>query len=207
MADILKIYPDNPNPKAILRVVDVLKKGGVIIYPTDTVYSFGCDVTKGKALERIARLKDIKLEKANFSIIFYDLSHLADYTKQVDTATYKILKRCLPGAFTFILEANNIIPKLFKSKRKTIGIRIPDNNIPREIVKELGNPIIASSVHDEDEIIEYTTDPELIKEKYDNLVDLIIDGGFGDNDASTVVDLTQGEMEILREGKGDINIL
>lgn len=207
MADILKIYPDNPNPKAIQRVVDVLKKGGVIIYPTDTVYSFGCDVTKARALERIARIKEIKLEKSNFSIIFYDLSHLADYTKQVDTATYKILKRTLPGAFTFILEANNIIPKLFKNKRKTIGIRIPDNNIPREIVNELGNPIVATSVHDEDEIIEYTTDPELIKEKYDHLVDLIIDGGFGDNDASTVVDLSNGDIEIIREGKGNINIL
>ena len=207
MADILKLYPDNPNPKGIEKVVSVSKKGGVIIYPTDTVYSFGCDVTKVRALEKIARIKDIKLEKSNFSIIFYDLSHLADYTKQVDTATYKILKRSLPGPFTFILEANNIIPKLFKSKRKTIGIRIPDNNIPREIVKELGNPMVATSVHDEDEIIEYTTDPELIKEKYDHLVDLIIDGGFGDNDASTVVDLTNGEIEIVREGKGNIEIL
>lgn len=207
MADILKLYPDNPNPKGIEKVVEVLKKGGVIIYPTDTVYSFGCDVTKVRALERIARIKEIKLEKSNFSIIFYDLSHLADYTKQVSTATYKILKRTLPGPYTFILEANNIIPKLFKSKRKTIGIRIPDNNIPREIVRALGNPIVATSVHDEDEIIEYTTDPELIKEKYDHLVDLIIDGGFGDNDASTVVDLCNGEIEILREGKGNTDKL
>lgn len=207
MAEIVKIYPQNPNPTEIQKVINVLNKGGVIIYPTDTVYSFGCDVTKSRALERIARIKDIKLEKSNFSIIFYDLSHLADYTRQVDTSTYKILKRALPGAFTFILEANNIIPKLFKNKRKTIGIRIPDNNIPREIVRELGNPIVATSVHDDDEIIEYTTDPELIKEKYDHLVDLIIDGGYGDNDASTVVDLSQGEVEIIREGKGDIDIL
>lgn len=207
MAELLKIYPDNPDPSQIQKVVKVLQKGGVIIYPTDTVYSFGCDVTKSRALEKIAKIKDIKLEKSNFSIIFYDLSHLADYTRQVDTATYKILKRCLPGAFTFILEANNIIPKLFKSKRKTIGIRIPDNNIPRDIVNELGNPIVATSVHDDDEIIEYTTDPELIKEKYDHLVDLVIDGGFGDNDASSVVDLSNGEIEIIREGKGDISIL
>jgi tRNA threonylcarbamoyl adenosine modification protein (Sua5/YciO/YrdC/YwlC family) len=207
MAELIKIYPDNPNPKEIKKVIDVLNKGGVIIYPTDTVYSFGCDVTKTKALERIARIKDIKLEKANFSIIFYDLSHLSDYTKQIDTSTYKTLKRALPGAFTFILEATNTIPKLFKSKRKTIGIRIPDNNIPREIVNQLGNPLVATSVHDEDEILEYTTDPELILEKYGNLVDLVIDGGYGDNDASTVVDLTGGDIEVIREGKGDLNLL
>lgn len=207
MAELIKIYPDNPNPREIQKVIKVLQKGGIIIYPTDTVYSFGCDVTRTKALEKIARIKGIKLEKSNFSIIFDDLSHLSDYTKQIDTATYKILKRTLPGPFTFILEATNTIPKLFKSKRKTIGIRIPDNNIPRSIVKELGNPIVASSVHDDDEIIEYTTDPELILEKYDKLVDLVIDGGYGDNDASTVVDLSNGDMEILREGKGDINML
>ncbi|MGB0178320.1 MAG: L-threonylcarbamoyladenylate synthase, partial [Owenweeksia sp.] len=142
MAELLRIYPENPNPKAIQKVVEVLRKGGVIIYPTDTVYSFGCDITKTKALEQVARIKEIKLEKANFSIIFYDLSHLADYTKQVDTPTYKILKKALPGPYTFILEASNAVPKIFKNKKKTIGIRIPDNSIPRSIVKELGNPII-----------------------------------------------------------------
>ena len=207
MAELIRIYPENPNPREIQKVINVLNRGGVIIYPTDTVYSFGCDVTQTKALERIARLKGIKLDKANFSIVFYDLSHLSDYTKQIDTSTYKILKRALPGPFTFILEANNIIPKLFKSKRKTIGIRIPDNNIPRELVRELGNPLVATSVHDDDEIIEYTTDPELILEKYDKQVDLIIDGGYGDNDASTVVDLSNGEVDIIREGKGDIDLL
>lgn len=207
MAELVKIYPENPNPKAIQKVIDVLTKGGVIIYPTDTVYSFGCDITKSRALEQIARLKDIKVEKANFSIIFSDLSHLSEYTKQVDTPTYKLLNRALPGPYTFILDASNAVPKIFKSKKKTIGIRIPDNNIPREIVKALGNPIIASSVHDEDEIIDYTTDPELILEKYGNVVDLVIDGGIGDNFASTVIDLTSGSPEVVREGKGDLSIL
>ncbi len=203
MAELLRIYPENPNPKAIQKVVQVLKKGGVIIYPTDTVYSFGCDITKNKGLEQVARIKEVKLEKANFSIIFYDLSHLSDYTRQVDTPTYKILKKALPGPYTFILEASNTVPKIFKNKKKTIGIRIPDNAIPRAIVQELGNPIIATSVHDEDAIIEYTTDPELILEKYGNVVDLVIDGGYGDNSASTVIDLTEGKREIIRAGKGD----
>ncbi|WP_417608693.1 L-threonylcarbamoyladenylate synthase [Owenweeksia hongkongensis] len=207
MAELVKIYPENPNPKAIQKVIDVLKKGGVIIYPTDTVYSFGCDITKSRALEQVARLKNIKIEKANFSIIFSDLSHLSEYTKQVDTPTYKLLNRALPGPYTFILDASNAIPKIFKSKKKTIGIRIPDNNIPREIVRALGNPIIASSVHDEDEIINYTTDPELILEKYAKQVDLIIDGGMGDNHDSTVIDLTLGSPEVIREGKGDLSIL
>lgn len=207
MAEIVKIYPENPNPKAVNRVVEVLKAGGVIVYPTDTVYSFGCDLNNNKAMDRVAWLKGLKKEKADFSIIFYDLSHLSDYTRQVDTATYKILKRCLPGPFTFILNANNTVPKIFKNKKKTIGIRIPDNNIPRDIVQALGNPIIASSVHDEDEILEYTTDPEFIAEKFAKQVDLVIDGGMGDNDASTVVDLTGDGPEIIREGKGDINML
>lgn len=207
MAELIKIYPENPNPKEIEKVLNVLKKGGVIIYPTDTVYSFGCNITKNKGLERIARLKNVKLEKANFSIIFYDLSHLSDYTKQVDTPTYKILRKALPGPYTFILEASSTVPKIFKNNKKTIGIRIPDNNIPRSIVQALGNPIIASSVHDEDEILDYTTDPELILEKYGKVVDLVIDGGYGDNFASTVIDLTEGKREVIREGKGDLNIL
>ncbi len=207
VAEFLKIYPENPNPKAIRTVVDTMLQGGVIVYPTDTVYSFGCDIRQTKAMERIARLKGLKLEKADFSIIFDDLSHLSDYTRQIDTTTYKILRKALPGPYTFILEANNTVPKLFKNKKKTIGIRIPDNNIPRDIVKELSSPIIASSVHDEDEIIDYTTDPELIREKYDKLVDLVIDGGFGDNSASTVIDLTNGRREVIREGKGDSSLI
>lgn len=207
MAELIKIYPENPNPKAIAQVTEVLKNGGVIIYPTDTVYSFGCDITKPKALEQVARIKEVKVEKANFSIIFSDLSNLSEYTRQVDTPTYKILNRALPGPYTFILEASNAVPRIFKNKKKTIGIRIPDNNIPRAIVRALGNPIIATSVHDEDEIIDYTTDPELIREKFDKLVDLVIDGGMGNNSASTVIDLTNGQREVLREGKGSLDIL
>ncbi len=207
MADLIKIYPENPNPKAIAKVVEVLKNGGVIIYPTDTVYSFGCDITKPKALEQVARIKEMKLEKANFSIIFSDLANLSEYTKQVDTPTYKILRKALPGPYTFILEASTAIPKIFKNKKKTIGIRIPDNSIPKAIVEALGNPIIATSVHDEDEIIDYTTDPELIKEKFDKVVDLVVDGGIGDNSASTVIDLTNGQREVLREGKGSLDII
>lgn len=207
MAELLKLYPENPNPRHIKKIIDTLKDGGVIIYPTDTVYSFGCDLGNRKALERVAQLKGVDLKKANFSIIFHDLSHLSEYTKQVDTPTYKILKRALPGPYTFILEANNSIPKIFQNRKKTVGIRIPDNNIPRHIVQELGNPIIATSVHDEDEIIDYTTDPELIKEKFDKLVDLVIDGGIGDNSASSVIDLTGSQPEIIREGKGPLDIL
>lgn len=207
MAELIRIYPDNPNIKELEKVVKVLSRGGVIVYPTDTVYSFGCDISKPKAIERIARLKGIKPDKAEFAIIFYDLSNLSEYTKSVDTPTYKILKRCLPGPFTFILNASNAIPKFFQKKRKTIGIRIPDNNIPREIVSLLGKPIIASSVHDDDAILEYTTDPELIAEKFDRDVDLVIDGGIGNLYASTVVDLSNGEVEIIREGRGDISLL
>lgn len=207
MAEIIKLYPENPNDKHLKHIMEVIESGGLIIYPTDTVYSFGCDITRPKTIERISQLKGIKLEKSEFSIIFNDLSHLSDYTKQVDTPTYKLLKKCLPGPFTFILEASNQVPKLFKAKRKTIGIRIPDHSIPRLLVEKLGRPLVASSVHDEDDIIEYTTNPELIKEKFDDKVDLIIDCGFGDNHASTVVDLTNGQVEILREGKGDIELL
>ncbi len=207
MAEILKIYPENPNPRAISRVVEILEQGGIIVYPTDTVYSFGCDIRKPKAIEKVARLKGLKPEKAEFALIFPDLSFLSAYTKSVDTPTYKILNRCLPGPFTFILKAGSAIPKIFQKKKKTVGIRIPDNAIPREIVKALDRPIIASSVHDEDEILDYTTDPELIAEKFDNQVDLVIDGGLGDLYASTVVDLSEGEAEVIREGKGDLSLL
>ena len=207
MAELIRIYPENPNPKDIERVVEVLDRGGVIIYPTDTVYSFGCDINKPKAIEKVARIKGLKPDKAEFALIFPDLSILSSYTKSVDTPTYKILNRCLPGPFTFILKAGSAIPKIFHRKKKTIGIRIPDNSIPREIVKALGRPIIASSVHDEDEIVEYTTDPELIAEKYDHLVDLVIDGGIGDLFASSVIDLSEGYPEIIREGKGDLALL
>ncbi|AND64802.1 threonylcarbamoyl-AMP synthase [Flavobacterium covae] len=205
MAQFLKIYPQNPNEKEIAKVIKVLREGGLIIYPTDTVYGLGCDITNTKALERIAKIKGVKLEKANFSFVCSDLSHISDYIKQIDTTTFKILKRALPGPYTFILPGNNNLPKEFK-KRTTVGIRVPDNTIAIEIVKQLGNPIVSTSIHDEDEIIEYTTDPELIFEKWQNIVDLVIDGGYGDNYASTVIDLSGSEPEIIREGKGSLDI-
>jgi tRNA threonylcarbamoyl adenosine modification protein (Sua5/YciO/YrdC/YwlC family) len=197
-----KMYPVNPNPREILRVVEILREGGVIIYPTDTVYGLGCDITKAKAIDRIASLKGLKAEKAHFSFIVYDLSHLSDYTKPINNTVYKLMKRNLPGPFTFILEANNNVPKILKTKKKTVGIRIPDNPIIREIVRELGNPILNTSVHSGDEILDYTTDPELIYEEMGHLVDLVVDGGFGNNIPSTVVDCTGTEMVIVREGLG-----
>lgn len=205
MSEFIKIYPENPNPKEIIRVVKVLRKGGLVIYPTDTVYGLGCDITNTKALERIARIKGIKLAKANWSFICADLSNLSDYVRQIDTATFKILKRALPGPYTFILPGNNNLPKDFK-KKKTIGIRVPDNSIIKALVEELGNPIVSTSIRDEDELLEYTTDPELIFEKWKKLVDIVIDGGYGDNVASTIVDLSKGEPEVIREGKGDLDI-
>lgn len=206
MAKLIRIYEENPNPKDIKKVVEVLRKGGLVIYPTDTVYGLGCDITNTSALEKIAQIKQVKLEKANFSFICEDLSNLSDYVKQIDSPTFKLLKRNLPGPFTFILPGNNSLPNVFK-KKKTVGIRVPDNNICRAIVRELGNPIVSTSIKDEDEVIEYTTDPELILEKWDNLVDIVVDGGYGDNVASTVIDLTSGEPEVLREGKGSIEII
>lgn len=205
MAELLRIYPENPNPKEIKKVVDVLKRGGLIIYPTDTVYGLGCDATNIKAVEKIAKIKGIKLEKSNFSFICKDLSNLSDYVKQIDSATFKILKRALPGAYTFILPSSKKLPHPFK-KRKTIGIRVPDNPITLDIVEQLGNPLISSSIRDEDIVVEYTTDPELILEKWGNLVDIVVDGGYGSNEASTVIDLSQGAPIIVREGKGDLEI-
>lgn len=205
MAQFIKIYEDKPNEAAIAKVVKVLKEGGLVIYPTDTVYGLGCDITNTKALERIAKIKGIKLEKANFSFVCSDLSNISDYVRQIDTSTFKLLKRALPGAYTFILPGNNNLPKEFK-KKTTVGIRVPDNAIALEIVKMLGNPIVSTSIYDEDDVIEYTTDPELIFEKWQNLVDLVIDGGYGDNQPSTIIDLSGPEPVILREGKGDIDI-
>jgi len=206
MSQFLKIYEDNPNEAAIKKVVDVLKNGGLIIYPTDTVYGLGCDITNSKALERIAKIKGIKLEKANFSFVCSDLSNISDYVKQIDTATFKILKRALPGPYTFILPGNNDLPKEFR-KKKTVGIRVPDNAIVLAIVKMLSNPIVSTSIHDEDAVLEYSTDPELIFEKWQNLVDLVIDGGYGDNMPSTIIDLSGYEPEVVREGKGSLDIL
>lgn len=201
---LLKIYDTNPNDRAIEKVVDVLKRGGLIIYPTDTIYGLGCDITNHKAIEKICQLRGIKPEKANLSFICYDLSNLSDYIKPIDNSTFRVLKKALPGAFTFIFEANNNVPKLLSSNKKTVGIRVPDNNIAREIVRVLGNPIVSASIRDEDDILEYSTDPELIHEKFKDLVDIVIDGGYGDNVASTVVDCTSGEFEIIRQGKGDL---
>lgn len=206
MAQFIKIYEDKPNEAAVAKVVKVLREGGLVIYPTDTVYGLGCDITNTKALERIAKIKGIKLEKANFSFICSDLSNISDYVKQIDTATFKLLKRALPGPYTFILPGNNNLPKEFK-KKTTVGIRVPDNNIALEIVKQLGNPIVSTSIHDDDEVLEYSTDPELIFEKWQNLVDVVVDGGYGDNLASTIIDLSGYEPVVVREGKGSLDIL
>lgn len=205
MAELIRIYEENPNPKQIAKVAKVLRSGGLVIYPTDTVYGLGCDITNTKALTKIAQIKGVKLEKANWSFLCKDLSNLSDYVKQIDSSTFKILKRCLPGPFTFILPGNNSLPKVFK-KKKTVGIRVPDNQICIDLLEALGNPIVSTSIKDEDEIVEYTTDPELILEKWDKLVDIVIDGGYGDNIPSSVVDLTDG-VEIVREGKGDLTLL
>lgn len=206
MAEFIKIYEENPNPKEINRVVQVLRKGGLVIYPTDTVYGLGCDITNTKALEKIARIKGIKLAKANWSFICPDLSNLSDYVRQIDTATFKILKRALPGPYTFILPGNNNLPKDFK-KKKTVGIRVPDNSIARALVTALGNPIVSTSIRDDDDVLEYTTDPELIFEKWENLVDAVIDGGYGDNVGSTIIDLSGAYPEVIREGKGSLDII
>ncbi|MFS4415329.1 L-threonylcarbamoyladenylate synthase [Maribacter sp. 2307ULW6-5] len=206
MAEFIKIYEDNPSPKQVARVVSVLEKGGLIIYPTDTVYGLGCDITNTKALEKIARIKGIKLAKANWSFICADLSNLSDYVRQIDTATFKILKRALPGPYTFILPGNNNLPKDFK-KKKTVGIRVPDNSIARALVQGLGNPIVSTSIRDDDDVLEYTTDPELILEKWGSLVDVVIDGGYGGNVGSTIIDLSQGEPTVVREGKGSLDLL
>ncbi|MGO1816189.1 MAG: L-threonylcarbamoyladenylate synthase [Sphingobacterium sp.] len=202
---LVRIYNENPNPKSIEETVQILKSGGVIIYPTDTVYGIGCDITNQKAIEKVYSIRGLKPEKSNLSFICYDLTDISQYTKPFDTPVFRVLKKALPGPFTFIFNASSQVPKLLSSKKKTVGIRIPNNNIVREIVRELGNPIVTTSIRDEDEIIEYSTDPELIYEKYQEQVDLVIDGGYGDNIASTVVDVTTGDFEILREGKGDLN--
>ncbi|MBI9060960.1 MAG: threonylcarbamoyl-AMP synthase [Marinilabiliaceae bacterium] len=203
---LVKLYPDNPNAKEIKKIADILRNGGLVIYPTDTIYGIGCDINNSKAVEKVARIKNINLKKANLSFICYDLSHISDYTRPLNNHLFKIMKKHLPGPYTFILQANTNVPKLFKNNKKTVGIRVPDNNIIRELVQELGNPILSTSVRDEDDVIEYTTDPELIYEKFGSQVDIVIDGGFGDNIPSTVIDCTDGEIEIIRQGKGDLEL-
>lgn len=199
---LIKIYNQNPNIKEISKVVDILRDGGLIVYPTDTVYAIGCDALNVRAVEKICKIKNIDPKKANLSIICYDLSDASEYVK-IDTPTFKVLKRNLPGPFTFILNTTNTLPKILKH-RKTIGIRIPDNNIIRELVKELGNPIITTSIHDKDDVIEYATDPELIHDKYENIVDIVIDGGYGEIEPSTIVDCTGDEPVVVRQGKGKL---
>jgi tRNA threonylcarbamoyl adenosine modification protein (Sua5/YciO/YrdC/YwlC family) len=203
-AIFLKIHPDNPPLNKILQVVEVLQKGGIIIYPTDTIYGMGCDLHHARAVERLCALKGIKPEKANLSFICSDLTHISDYAKSISTTTYKIMKKALPGPFTFILEASSKVPRLAGAKKKTVGIRVPDHQIPLQIVRELGHPIISTSIRDEDEIVEYSTDPELIYEKFRHLVDLVIDGGYGNNIPSTVVDCQNDPCEVIRQGAGDI---
>mgnify|MGYP000862242502 CR=1 FL=1 len=199
---LIKIYNENPNPKDIRKIADILRNGGIIIYPTDTVYGMGCDITQTRAVERVARLKGVDVEKSNFSFICSDLSHLSLYTRPISSHVFKIIRKNAPGPFTFVLEASSNVPKYFKGRKKTVGIRIPDNEIICEIVRELGNPIVSTSIHDEDEMLEYSIDPELIHEKYGEVTDLVVDGGTGEIIPSTVVDLTSGEPVILREGKG-----
>jgi len=203
---LIKIYPDNPSEKQIERVVSCLRSGGLVIYPTDTVYGLGCDISNQKAIEKVCQIKNIKPEKARFSFVCYDLSNLADYTKPISTATFRMLKKALPGPFTFIFNAGGKVPKILNTPKKTVGIRVPDNMIAREIVRSMGNPILSTSLHDDDEILEYSTDPELIYEKYKHLVDMVVDGGNGGNIPSTVVDCTSEEYTIIRQGKGELNL-
>ncbi len=200
----IKLHPDCPSDRLLDKVVETLKKGGVIIFPTDSVYAFGCDINNQRAYERLAQIRGIDISEANFSFICFDLSHLSEYTMQVDNRAFKLMKKSLPGPFTFILKASSKVPKIFKNKKKTIGIRVPDNNIAREIVRLLGNPIMAASVHDDDKIVEYTTDPELIWEKYKDIVDIVIDGGIGNNEPTTVVDCVEDEFVIVRQGRGEL---
>jgi tRNA threonylcarbamoyl adenosine modification protein (Sua5/YciO/YrdC/YwlC family) len=203
---LIRIYPENPNPRHIRQVVDLLDVGGIIIYPTDTVYAMGCDIKANKSIDKIARFKGLNPENPDLSLIFHDMSQLSEYTIIRDNTIFKLLKRNLPGPFTFIVRANNQIPKLFKNKKKTVGIRIPDNPIVLELVRELGRPIITTSIHDPDEIIEYITDPELIHEKYREFADIVIDGGYGKNEASTIVDCTGDDPEIIRQGLGILEL-
>ena len=199
---LIRIYPENPNQKQIRQVVDVLDAGGIIIYPTDTVYAMGCDIKANKSIEKIARFKGLNPKNPDLSLIFHDMSQLSEYTIIRDNSVFKLLKRNLPGPFTFIVQANNQIPRMFKNKKKTVGIRIPQNSIILELVRELGRPVITTSIHDPDEIIEYTTDPELIWEKYSDIADIVVDGGYGKNEASTIVDCTGDAPEIIRQGLG-----
>ncbi|HAH51579.1 MAG TPA: threonylcarbamoyl-AMP synthase [Balneola sp.] len=203
MSELIKLYEDHVDRKKLKHIVEILRNGGLIIYPTDTVYGLGCDITNKSALEKLARIKGVRLDKANFSFICEDLSNLSDHVAQIETQTFKILKRNLPGPYTFILPGSNSLPSVFR-KKKTVGIRVPDNQIALALVRELGNPIVSTSIKDDDEILEYTTDPSLMFDEWKHQVDVVIDGGFGGNEASTVIDLTGREPVLIREGKGEV---
>lgn len=205
-AELLKIHPLNPEMRKINRVVDVLRNGGIVVYPTDTIYGIGCDLMNRKSIERLCKVMDIKPNKLDLSFICNDLTHISEYVKNLQTPVFKVLKKSLPGPFTFILESSSKVPKILDVTKKTVGIRIPDHNIPRTIVAELGNPLITSSIKDDDKIKEYTTDPEEIYEDFKNLVDIVIDGGAGGNVPSTVVDCTNGELVVVRQGLGEIDL-
>lgn len=204
-AELLKIHPENPEQRKIAKAVEVLRKGGVIIYPTDTIYGIGCDITDQKAVERVCQIKGVKADKTQMSFICQDMSHISEYVRQIGTPVFKVMKKALPGPFTFILDSSSKVPKIINAKKKTVGIRVPDHNIPRMLVEQLGHPIITTSVHDDDDVVEYTTDPEAIYEKFKNLVDVVIDAGPGQNIASTVVDCTGDTFEVIRQGAGDLN--
>jgi tRNA threonylcarbamoyl adenosine modification protein (Sua5/YciO/YrdC/YwlC family) len=206
MSLLLEVHPDNPAHHSISSIVECLRNGGVIVYPTDTVYAFGCDIYNNKALERVCRIKGIKMSKAQFSFICSSLSHLSDFSRNVSTPVYKLMRKCLPGPYTFILNATSTVPKLFKSKKKTVGIRIPDNRIAMAILEELGNPLLSTSIHRDEELLSYPTDPAVIFEYYKHVTDMTIDGGFGNNEESTVIDCTGEVPEIIREGLGVIEI-
>lgn len=203
MSELIKLYEDHVDRKKLNHIIEILRDGGLIIYPTDTVYGLGCDITNKSALEKLARLKGVRLDRANFSFICEDLSNLSDHVAQIETQTFKILKRNLPGPYTFILPGSNSLPGVFR-KKKTVGIRVPDNQIALALVRELGNPIVSTSIKDDDEVLEYTTDPSLIFDKWKHQVDAVIDGGYGGNEASTVIDLTGREPVLIREGKGGV---
>jgi tRNA threonylcarbamoyl adenosine modification protein (Sua5/YciO/YrdC/YwlC family) len=204
-AEFIKLYKENPDSRKISKIVSVLRKGGLVIYPSDTIYGLGCDIFNNRAVDRVKHIKGEKGKNNNLAFICYDLSHLSVYTRNISTPVFKLMKKTLPGPYTFILNSSSKVPKILNAHKKTVGIRIPDNEIPRIIVKELGNPIVTTSIHDDDDILEYSTDPELIYEKYKKIVDIVIDGGYGGNEPSTVIDCSEDEIRVLREGKGDIH--
>lgn len=203
-AEFIRLYEESPDPKKVKQAVDILRNGGVVIYPTDTVYGMGCDITNQRAVEKICKIKGINPKKHNFSIICADLGNIAQFTRVITKPVFKMMKKGLPGPFTFILEASNVVPKILHSNKKTIGIRVPAHTIPRLLVEELGHPILTTSIRDEDDVVEYSTDPDLIFEKYQHQVDLVIDGGYGQNVASTILDCTGDEVEIVRQGLGQL---